>query len=265
MSTHIDLTGEFNAGGLRAVLCGDQAVVLHRLAVMSRYGDWILREDEGALRHVLSVLAGRGARYRFGAPLDVRWMEGGWSSHFEFRDESFRVRADFVTRPPRLDPSDLRGMWAEQAGRDIPYLDARRLAEIKKTNREKDYAIIGDLARLVTDPTDRLLLSRSARDLTALAAEHPDLVSQLTPRRPLLAKIPDGLAELEVALDAERRTLIHRNEDRLRRYKEAAKPWAAIWPEVARRVRGLPLQEAHEAIVKRAEDVLPFRIEGSGP
>ena len=49
------------------------------------------------------LLALRRARYRPGAPLDVRWLAGGWSSHFEFADErGRRVRCDFFSRPPRV-------------------------------------------------------------------------------------------------------------------------------------------------------------------
>jgi hypothetical protein len=72
MSIYLSLTREFNEGGLRAILSSDQAVVLHRLAVMSKDGDWILRESEDALDHVLRVLDHHGARYRYGAPLDER-------------------------------------------------------------------------------------------------------------------------------------------------------------------------------------------------
>ena len=102
MTVYLDLTRQFNAGRLRAVLSSGQAVVLHRLAVMSKDGDWILREEKEALDHVLAVLASRKARYRFGAPLDTRWMAGGWSSHFEFQENGLRIRTDFVTRPPRV-------------------------------------------------------------------------------------------------------------------------------------------------------------------
>ncbi len=67
---------------------------------------------------------------------------------------------------------------------------------------------------------------------------------------------------LEVALDAERRQLIHANEDRLARYMAAAEPWAQIWPEVAREIEGKPLSEAHRIVCRRAEERLPFRPEG---
>jgi len=47
---YLDLTRQFNHGRLRAVLAGGQAMVLHRLAIMSKDGDWILREDDGRTR-----------------------------------------------------------------------------------------------------------------------------------------------------------------------------------------------------------------------
>ena len=258
MSIYLTLTREFNEGALRAILSSGQAVVLHRLAVMSKDGDWILRESVDALAHVMSVLERHGARYRYGAPLDIRWMRGGWSSHFEFHFEAIRVRADFVTRPPRLEADDLDALWCEQASSAIPVVDPRRLIELKKTNREKDYAVIGELARLLGDPREQLLASRSARDLTALARARPALARELAGRRPVLAEIDSGIPALEAALDAERRALIHANEQRLRRYLEAAEAWASRWREVETGVAGLPLGLAHAALVAQAERALPF-------
>lgn len=265
MSVNIyqDLTVAFNADRLRAILSSGQAVVMHRLAVMSKDGDWILCEDDEALGHVLAVLVERGAHYRFGAPLDRRWLSGGWSSHLEFRMESLRVRTDFMTRPPRITPGALESVWtnAEVARQEIPFTDAVTLAELKKTNRERDYAVIGELARLLEDPLDCLLLSRSARDLIALAQEHPELLEVAAARRPLLSRIHDGRDVLEAALDAERRVLIHTNERRLQAYMEAAKDWAAAWPKVSAEISGLPLGEAHTTLVAHAETLLPLRVE----
>jgi hypothetical protein len=102
VNIYLKLTHEFNDGRHRAILSGGQAVVLHRLAFMSKDGDWILREDSESVAHVLSVLEKYNATYRFGAPLDLRWLSGGWSSHFEFNHQGIRVRTDFVTRPPRM-------------------------------------------------------------------------------------------------------------------------------------------------------------------
>jgi hypothetical protein len=71
---------------------------------------------------------------------------------------------------------DIARMWGALEGRVLPFVDPRNLAELKKTNREKDDPIIGELARLLDDPEDQLLLSRSARDLLELASEHPERV-----------------------------------------------------------------------------------------
>src|SRR5687768_4022180 len=112
-SLFLYLTREFNQERLRCILNSVLDVVLFHLAVMSKDGDWLVREDEEALLHVLQVLEKHGARYRLGAPLDTRWMQGGWSSHFEFTESSLRVRTDFVTRPPRLASDDLLMLWNE--------------------------------------------------------------------------------------------------------------------------------------------------------
>lgn len=58
---YLELTETFNQGRLRALISSGQAVVVHRLAIMSKDGDWVLREDAEATEHVLGVLAARGA------------------------------------------------------------------------------------------------------------------------------------------------------------------------------------------------------------
>jgi hypothetical protein len=255
---YLDLTAEFNRGRLRALLSSGQAVVVHRLAVMSKDGDWILREDAEATGHVLEVLSRLGARYRFGAPLDLRWLAGGWSSHFEFRREALRLRTDFVSRPPRIDPAQLARMWkeAEASGNEVVGLEP--LAAMKLTNRDKDYAVVGELARLMPDPGSRFLYSRSSRDLIQLAQEYPEELAEASRQRPLLARIAEGREVLEELLDRERRQLIRANEERLARYQSAAEGWAETWPRVQQQIEGLPLLDAHRLIIASAEGVLPF-------
>ncbi len=261
MSIYLDLTRELNARRLRAIVCSGQAVVLHRLAILSKDGDWILREDEETFGHVLGVLAGHGARYRFGAPLDLRWMSQGWSAHFEFQHARLRIRTDFFTRPPRVSAAELEVLWREMEGREPPFVGPRLLAEMKKTNRERDYAVIGELARIMSEPRDRMLYSRSARDLIEMAREQPALLAELAGERPLLARVSAGRESLEQALDAERRELIHANERRLSAYLEAARDWAEAWPETSRAIEGMALGAAHRILVERARELLPARVE----
>src|SRR5688500_14729852 len=136
---YLDLTAEFNAGRMRCLLSSGQAVVVHRLAITSKDGDWIVREDDEAAGHVIGVLGRHGARYRFGAPLDRRWLAGGWSAHFEFRDADLRIRTDFVSRPPRIDADRLARLWRECEAAGNPVVGLEPLAAIKLTDREKDY------------------------------------------------------------------------------------------------------------------------------
>jgi hypothetical protein len=255
---YLQLTEEFNRGRLRVLLSSGQAVVVHRLAIMSKDGDWILREDSEAVGHVLEVLAAQGARYRFGAPLDLRWLAGGWSAHLEFRRGPLRLRTDFVTRPPRISPDWLAQIWqyAETMGDDV--VGPEPLAAMKLTNRDKDYAVVGELARLMADPRSQLLYSRSSRDLVRLAEEHPAALAEAARQRPLLAHLAEGRDALEEALDRERRALIRANEERLARYLAASEAWAEIWPNVQRQIEGLSLLDAHRLVTSRAEGVLPF-------
>jgi len=260
MTIYVELTREFNRGRLRAVICSGQAVVLHRLAIMSKDGDWILREDEEALRHVLEVLESHGARYRFGAPLDVAWMCGGWSAHFEFQHGALRVRTDFFTRPPRVTAGQLSTLWDRPPRTDPPFTDAVLLAQMKLTDRERDYAVIGELARIMKEPADQLRFSRSARDLISLAEGHPELARSLAGQRPLLAHLGNGLERIEAELDAERRSAMRTNQQRIAQFRVAAETWAARWPMQARELEGLPLREAHARLVEAARGVLPFAI-----
>lgn len=227
---------------------------------MSKDGDWILREDVEATQHVLAVLAARGARYRFGAPLDVAWLTGGWSAHLEFSCDGLRVRTDFFTRPPRVTPSSLARMWRDAEGVELPFTDARILAEMKKTERLRDYAVIGELARIVRDPRDQLLLSRSASDLLELASAHPDLVASLVVDRPLLGRLGEGARAVAEALQLEMLDLWEADRRCLAVYRAAAAPWAERWSEVVRELDALPLAAAHARMVELASAHLPRSV-----
>jgi len=192
MNIYLSLTRDFNRGQLRAIL-GAVSGGSSPSGAHEQRRDWILREDQQTMGHILSVLGEYKARYRFGAPLDVRWLSGGWSAHLEFHWEGLRVRTDFVTRPPRLTEQALFRMWREAEGREIPFAGGRELADMKKTNREKDYVVIGELARRMADLDDQILYSRSARDLMKLAEEHPQRFQRMAEKRPVLGCVTQGV------------------------------------------------------------------------
>ena len=261
---YLDLTNEFNDGDLRAILSSGQAVVLHRLALSSKDGDWIVREAPDDLNHILEILQRHGARYRLGAPLDVRWMSGAWSAHFEFASNNTRVRCDFVTRPPRLCAEDLQLLWDEQERGEngnfpVPTIDGRRLSELKKTDRERDYPFIGELARRMP-LQDQLLLSRSALDLLELVKSYPEEVAASVSKRPLLGLLLEPTCTrrtIQLALSEEQIDMMEKNEVRLAAFGRAARKWQALWPKLQKEARGLPLLQAHQLLIQRAVDVLP--------
>jgi hypothetical protein len=189
-------------------------------------------------------------------------MKEGWSSHFEFRIPSMRVRTDFFTRPPRMSASDIERLWKEYEFSDLPFVNLKDLAELKKTNREKDYVVIGEIARLMKAPPDHLLCSRSARDIISLAEKYPDLIKKLAKQRPLLMNYSEGRERLEELLDAEKRSLMRINENRLSLYLKASEKWMAMWQSVEKEISDKSLFEAHQIIIQRAEGVLPFSPSG---
>lgn len=52
----------------------------------------MIREDAEAGDPILRVLATHGAHDRGDTPLEPRWLEGGWSAHFEYQEGELRIR-----------------------------------------------------------------------------------------------------------------------------------------------------------------------------
>ncbi len=122
----------------------------------------------------------------------------------------------------------------------------------------KDYVVIGELARLMSDQRQALLFSRSARDILRLYQNNPQLLQELGRERPALQAVSAGQDALEQALDEERRALVKQDEARLLRYSEASRKWYALWPEIESRSSSLPLLAAHDIIMRCASGILPF-------
>lgn len=251
-NVYFELTRAFNQAGPTVVLASGQAVVYHRLAIMSKDGDWVIRETADACARVLSVLASHGARYRPGAPLDVRWLAGGWSSHFEFADErGRRVRCDFFSRPPRLGASTRERLF--QSGDPLAVVDIESLIRMKQTQRAKDYAVIGELASRL-DPARELLFTTDPDRLLALAPEHGGHLSRAAVQAALSGD-RDGVV---VALARERDAFQERDRRRLAAYTSAAESFIDAFAALSDVDRTLP--DAHHRVVALAEAQLPTAV-----
>jgi hypothetical protein len=251
-NVYFDLTQELNAEGPIAALASGQAVVFYRLALMSKDGDWILRETPNACARVLAVLAKYGARYRPGAPLDIRWLAGGWSSHFEFFDpEGRRIRCDFVTRPPRVGTEEVASLFVPPAESTL-VVGIELLIRMKRTQRAKDYPVIGELARLLSGEREIEMTTDPDRIL-ALAPSYGK-GSARSPVKIALAGRPREDVVVEVARELDR--MQQEDRARLDKYRKASESYLREFQ--AAEISRLDLPEAHERICMLAERWLPL-------
>ena len=254
-NVYFDLTREFNQFAPVAALSSGQAVVYYRLAIMSKDGDWVVRESPEACARVLAVLSDRGARYRPSAPLDVRWLQGGWSSHFEYTDAAARrIRCDFVSRPPRVSSESLGLLFEQRPPDRLLVVDRETLIRLKQTERAKDYAVIGELARQLppdrelawTTDVDRILELSGA---TGAESSRPAVRA---------ARAGAGRAAVVAALAQEVDDLQQADRRRLAVYHRAAEQYLTEFRRSL--IDSLPLPDAHEAACRVAGALLPPQL-----
>lgn len=256
-NVYFELTEAFNADRPTAALASGQAVVFYRVAIMSKDGDWIIRESPDACARVLTVLEARGARYRPAAPLDPRWLAGGWSSHFEFFDDRRRrVRCDFVSRPPRVGKSAVDATF-DRADAPLFAVDVETLIRLKQTQRAKDYAVISALAAKL--PVDREIEFTTDPDrVLALTAE----CGPPRTRPAIAAAATQGdRRALVVAIAVEIDDLQQLDRRRVERYEAAAAPYLAECRTMG--LNELSLPEAHARLVDAAHRLLPLLPEAA--
>lgn len=253
-NVYFELTREFNAQGPAVALASGQAVVYYRVAIMSKDGDWVIRETAQACAHVLEVLADRGASYRPGAPLDARWLAGGWSSHFEFSDDKRRrVRCDFFSRPPRIEAAALASLFTSTTD-SFSVVDLESLIRMKRTQRAKDYAVIGELAALLP-PAKEILLTTDPDRLLHLAPEHARGIARPAVR----AALAGDRDALVVALAREQDRRQRTDRARLEAYGAAAEAYLSALTRISADERRLP--DAHGRVRALAERLLPRSVD----
>lgn len=203
--------------GVPCLLMGGQACVLYGAAEFSRDLDLVITARPQTLSRLETALAELQAERIAVPPLQLELLERGHAVHFRcHRADVTGLRIDLLTRPPRI--MDLPGLWARSVsmplpdGESVPVAALEDLVATKKTQRDKDWAMIGslidaDTIRYQRQATpDRIAFwlreSRNADQLLLLAATVPDLAAAATPIRPLLAAAIHGdrdAVELELA------------------------------------------------------------------
>lgn len=264
---YFTLHSEFTTKGARLLVSSGQACVLYGLAAFSKDGDWIIEETKTTCSAILEVLESKKARYRLGAPLDIRWLSGGWSSHFEYKDEAgMRIRTDFVSRPPRIaDPSTLWNRALTKQG--INVVDVEELILLKETRRQRDYSIIGAIADVCgANENNAAIALQYLQDYDTLAesvGRWPEQAAQ-SPRQ-AVQLIVSGAPRRDVvtALALEQDELIQRDAERIARYRAMSKEYDRHLAELKAAWEPAPpsLSRQHEQVLSIALEYLPRRVD----
>ena len=255
---YLELHKEFKAAGAHVLLSSGQACVLLGIAAFSKDGDWIIREDAQSCEAVLRVLANKNASYRLGAPLDIRCLSQGWTAHFEFFADGLRIRADFVSRPPRI--ADPQNLWKRAATKgDIDLVAIEDLIILKQTRRPRDYAVIGALAEVCgfNEHVPTLALNYlQDYDILKKAVEQWNDEARIVNReavRKIIAGAPRR--DVVIALALEQDEKIEADNRRLAIINEAMISYQKAFAEISSnwRRKAIALPDQHRELVTLAE------------
>ena len=194
---------------------------------------------------------GLACRYRgnLSPPLDDRWHRGGWTSHFNWGRGPEAVTFDVFGRA-------LRGSSDWERELVGLYVNPHIVAEMKRTNRKKDWAFITALgAKLIRAGDARgwrhVFRADTLRELIATHACPPAEAA----RRPALALALSGDPHCAGALHAEQLLWEKLDELRIEIYRRALRPYnTAVRKSQVTEVT--PLLKEHEIRLGCAEAIL---------
>jgi hypothetical protein len=251
------------SAGITFAVTSGMACIRYGLQQTTKDSDWIVAaEDLPKLRGLLQQCERRMppwvVQYRtiFGAPFEAEWLDGGWSTHIFIRTTGGGPdhHLDFFCRPPRATA------WRHDP-EDPDFADRDTVTRMKKTDRDKDWPIVGGLAAqtFVRGEPSAVLHLRDAATLTRAWALMPDAErDRAIAARPLLSAVDAGFEglRLEFLLRAERIVWEAVNRHRQAVYQNAWKDWYRRWQATADWPWPVsePFAAQHERIVTAARD-----------
>jgi hypothetical protein len=227
---------ELRAADIRFAITSGMACIRYGLQQTTKDSDWIvsaaeLRQLRGLLERCEHRLAPWVVQYRpiFGAPLEPAWLDGGWSTHIFIRTVGGGPdhHLDFFCRPPRA------AAWRHDS-EEADFADRDTVTRMKKTDRDKDWPIVGGLAAQAFargEPAALLHLRDASLLRRAWSKASVGEQAKAVSARPLLARITSNADDLrlESLLRAERLVWEAVNRRRYAVYQEAWKTWYRRW------------------------------------
>jgi len=248
---------ELHAAGIRFFITSGQACVHFGIQQTTKDSDWIIEPDDLATLRTMLVEADSSGNMRVsyraicGAPLDETFLANGWTSHLGITDaDSNEHHLDFFGKAPRASELERDATEPDFASRQV-------VAQMKKTDREKDWPIVFALGRQAVASGDvrGILHGQDAGWLVATWNDIPaDERGELIRRRPLLRLIDTQPNRLRRAIAIEKQVWVSVNRERYGFYQRSWKMFFGQW----RREHGfqwppdVPFAEQHELLDQAA-------------
>ncbi len=213
-------------------LTSGQACVYYGIQQTTKDSDWIIEPND--LVKLVVLLQGldghQGYRVSYraicGAPCSSEYLANGWTTHIQITDsDGAEHHVDLFGAAPRVSQ-------IEKDSEDPNFASRHIVAQMKKTDREKDWPFVFALARQAVSLGDwrGVLHGTDADWLLASWPTVPDeLRLELTTLRPLLSMIEAASGKLRRALMIERFVWQAVNRHRYRVFQNAWKEFFRQW------------------------------------
>ena len=244
------------ARGIPCAITSGMACVAFGVSEATKDCDLLCAPDSaGELLDLLgeAALGGQLPHYRgnLSAPLDARWIRGGWTSHFVWAPADSGAYLDVFGVAPRSSSpweTEIQGFYA----------GPHTVAEMKRTNRDKDWPFVTALgARMIEMGDERGWLHIYDENLLRTFGKAAKQAADFFKRRPVLELAANKDPNLRAALRAEIEYWHELDRARMRIYEKSVRRYmvelrkSRLPPNA-----GLSLQ--HDLRVRCAEKHLPM-------
>ncbi len=249
-----DLVAKAQGRGIPCAITNNMACVYYGVAPTTKNCDVLCSvEKSDDFRELIAETELRGLlpnyRGNISPPLDARWMRGGWTSHFTWKTTPEETCLDIFGIAPRGSSAwqnEIYGLYASR----------HTVAEMKRTNREKDWPYINALGiKLLkaNDPRGCLHLYDADALSKAVAAFPPP--AWMLDARPTLRLALASDESLADAIHAETVFWHRLDACRIQLYERALRPYVSAVRKIIAR-RPMTVTASHEIRMDCADRLL---------